>query len=169
MWGGTDNPHRDNPQPFCMCIDCRDWRRRKMGNELAASEAGQYGDRCIDDPQRQQHFREFNMARGLKLQGDGFIVLNAREHGSVEEFDDLDAATEEARIQAGGVLAGGHGSGMAIVYAPVAVIRPDVPAHVRVAPSRLMDQVMQTRVAIAVPQPTNENPVVNIPDEQHGE
>lgn len=80
------------------------------------------------------------MARYGRLEGTGFIVLNAREH-STEEFDTLKAAQEEAAIMAGAPASGGGGSGMAIVYAPVCVMRPNVPTNVRMAPGGLMKQI----------------------------
>lgn len=79
------------------------------------------------------------MARHGRLDGSGFIVLNARDHAGLEEFAQLEDAQAEA-----GIMVGGHmlqGSGCVIIYAPVAVVRPAVNSNVRVAPSELMAQI----------------------------
>lgn len=88
-----------------------------------------------------------------RLEGTGFIVLNARDH-SFEEFTTLDAAKTEAGIMAGGPML--NGSGCAIIYAPVAVVRPAVQSDVQMAPSGLMQQIQESMRAIASPAPTQE-------------
>lgn len=75
-----------------------------------------------------------------RLEGTGFIVVDPRTF-TTEEFTSLADAQDEAAIIAGGAGMGGVGSGKAIIYAPVGIVRPNVPSNVRMSPSALMDQV----------------------------
>lgn len=103
------------------------------------------------------------MARYGRLEGTGFIVLNAREH-SFEEFETLEAAQDEAGIMAGGPML--NGSGCAIIYAPVAIVRPQVASNVRIAPSSLMQQIGDLTRRIGGPDtPSTRTPVA---DDDHG-
>lgn len=62
------------------------------------------------------------MANGLT--GRGYIVLNS-QHYNVPEYEDADDAKAAASVQA-------HQTGLSVVYAPVAVIRPQMDVHVSV-------------------------------------